>query len=42
VTNGGIIHCTWTLTPQPTETGNVWVLGVAGASELGDTTVLGL
>ncbi len=41
VMEGGIIRCTWTLAPAFDE-GQVWVLGQAGASELGDTTVLGL
>ncbi len=36
---GGVLWCTWGLEPASTQ--RFWVLGVAGASELGDTTYLG-
>jgi len=41
VTAGNIIRCTWTLGPVA-DIGAVWLLGVAGSSEMGETTVLGL
>jgi len=41
VTSGGIIRCTWGLGPVA-DTGAVWLVGVAGSSEAGETTVPGL
>jgi hypothetical protein len=41
VTEGGLIVCKWTLAPS-LATGPAWVLGEAGASELDESTVLGL
>jgi hypothetical protein len=36
---GGLLWCTWGLEPASSQ--RFWLLGVAGASELGNTTVLG-
>lgn len=38
---GPILRCTWTLVPGPPG-GTVWQLGIVGASEMGETTVLAL
>jgi hypothetical protein len=41
LSEGGVLKTTWSLAPS-VPSGNLWLLGTAGASELDETTVLGL